>query len=70
MRQAIEQAVTDGRISRDQADWMLKGLDQGWLGGHGFLGHGFGPKGMKPGSQSQPQGSRFPGRFFVPGRSI
>jgi hypothetical protein len=44
MRDAIEQAVTDGMLSREQADWMLQGLDNGYLGG-GFgrgFGHSFG----------------------------
>jgi hypothetical protein len=69
-RQAIEQAVTDGKISRAQADWMLQGLDNGWLGGRGFPGHGWGHKGLTPGNQVQPQGSRFHGRFFAaPGTS-
>ena len=70
MQQAIEQAVADGQISREQADWMLQGLEQGWLGGHGFRGHGCGLGGLKPGGQVQPQGSRFQGRFFAPGRSL
>jgi hypothetical protein len=36
-RQAIEQAVEDGRISREQADWMLEGLENGFgPGGRGF----------------------------------
>lgn len=43
-KQAIQQAVEDGRISQEQADWMLQGLGKGWLGGHGF-GHGFGHRG-------------------------
>ena len=70
MQQAIEQAVTDGQMSREQADWMLQGLEQGWLGGRGFPGHGFGPRGLNPGDQAQPQGSRFQGRFATPGQSL
>jgi hypothetical protein len=71
MQQAIEQAVTDGQISREQADWMLQGLEQGWLGGPGFPGHGRGgPAGLNPGDQGQPQGSRFQGRFALPGQSL
>ena len=46
-KQAIQQAVEDGRISQEQADWMLQGLEKGWMGGHGF-GRGFGPKGGPP----------------------
>jgi hypothetical protein len=49
---------------------MLQGLENGWLGGRGFRGHGWGHKGMNPGGQVQPQGSRFQGRFFAPGQSL
>lgn len=46
MREAIQQAVEDGSLSQEQADWMLEGLDQGFFhGGRGFgfgRGHGFG----------------------------
>jgi len=38
-RDAIEQAVKDGRLSREQADWLLQGLDRGYWGTRGF---GFG----------------------------
>jgi predicted DNA-binding protein YlxM (UPF0122 family) len=49
MRERIQQAVEDGSMSQEQADWMLEGLDQGFsLGGRGF-GHGFGgPMGPPP----------------------
>ena len=70
MQQAIEQAVTDGQISREQADWMLQGLEQGWMGGRGFPGHGPGPGGLNPGDQGQPQGSSLQGRFATPGQSL
>ena len=46
-KQAIQQAVEDGRMSQEQADWMLQGLEQGWGGGRGF-GRGFGYKGCPP----------------------
>jgi hypothetical protein len=48
-RDAIEQAVTDGRLSREQADWLLEGLDKGYWGsghGFGFGGRGFGRGGL------------------------
>jgi hypothetical protein len=53
VRDAIEQAVEDGTLTREHADWLLQGLDNGYLGGHGF-GHfgghpgfrGFGGLGM------------------------
>jgi hypothetical protein len=38
MRQRIEQAVEDGTISQEQADWMLEGLDKGFAP----MGRGFG----------------------------
>lgn len=42
MPQVIEQAVEDGRLSQEQADWLLKGLEQGLFPmGRGF-GHGWG----------------------------
>ena len=50
-RDAIEQAVTDGQLTREHADWLLEGLDNGYWGGHGFgfggrgFGHG-GPRGF------------------------
>jgi len=41
MKQAIEQAVKDGKITRERADWMLKGLESGYMsGGHGMNGLG------------------------------
>lgn len=52
MKDAIAQAVKDGKISQEQADWLLQGLEKGyWMGGRGgFRGHGgmrgFGGKGF------------------------
>ena len=44
----IEQAVKDGKLTREQADWMLKGLELGMIsGGHG-MSRGFG-RGFKLG---------------------
>ena len=40
---AIEQAVTDGTLTRAHADWLLEGLDKGYWGGNGG---GFGPRGF------------------------
>jgi hypothetical protein len=71
---AIEQAVTDGRITRAQADWLEQGLNQGWLGrGFGGFGHGFGPGRLNPNKTPTPgasQGSRFQRRFTAPGSSL
>jgi hypothetical protein len=49
-KQAIEQAVEDGKISQEHADWMLEGLEKGFFpGGRGF-GHGWG-KGFRSNSE-------------------
>jgi hypothetical protein len=32
-RDRIEQAVADGNLTREHADWLLEGLDKGFLGG-------------------------------------
>lgn len=41
MKDAIAQAVKDGRITQEQADWLLQGLEKGYLNkGFGF-GRGF-----------------------------
>lgn len=49
-RTAIEEAVTAGTITREHADWLLEGLDNGFWGGQdsgGFgIGRGFGPRGF------------------------
>ena len=49
MREHIRQAAQDGSMSQEQANWMLEGLDHGFLpGGRGF-GHEFGgPMGPPP----------------------
>jgi len=47
LRTRIEQGVADGTISQEKADWLLEGLEKGFLDGPGF-GFGFGPHGPKP----------------------
>lgn len=50
---AIEQAVEDGRLSEEQGEWMLAGLEEGYVpGGRGFA----------PGRNCGPGGSFMPGR--------
>ena len=45
MRDRIAQAVADGTMTQEKADWLLEGLDKGFLDGPGF-GFGFdGPRG-------------------------
>ena len=46
LRARIEQAVTNGNITQEKADWLLEGLDKGFLDGPGF-GFGFGHHGPK-----------------------
>lgn len=51
----IAQAVTDGEITQEHADWLLEGLEKGFIGGHGFGkpgfgGHGLGGRGGFPGA--------------------
>ena len=42
MREGIEQAVENGRISQEQAEWLLEGLEQGFfpMGRSFSFGHG------------------------------
>lgn len=44
MRERIQQAVEDGTITQEHADWLLEGLDKGFIGGPGGFGLG-GPHG-------------------------
>lgn len=44
MKERIQQAIEDGRMTQEQADWMLEGLEQGLIPmgrgfGHGRRGH-------------------------------
>jgi len=45
MKQAIQQAVEEGRLSEEHADWLLKGLELGFLPRRGGLR--FGPGRMR-----------------------
>ena len=59
MRSRIQQAVTDGTITQANADWLLEGLDKGFIGVPGAFGfgHGFGgPHGpdAAPGTNQTP----------------
>jgi hypothetical protein len=65
MKDSINQAVTDGKITQDQANWLIEGLDKGYWGGRGFGGFGFeghrggpgGMGGMFGGTRNAPQTS-------------
>ena len=56
MRDRIQQALDDGTITQEHADWLLEGLDKGFIGGPGGFGFGFGPhgRGVGPGSDQAP----------------
>jgi len=71
-RAAIEQAVKDGRLTRQQADWLLQGLDSGYLGRGGGMFSGGRGHGRFPGMQQGPQTpapSTSGGRFQAPAPS-
>jgi len=44
MRDRIAQAVEDGTLTQENADWLLEGLDKGFIGVPGAFGFG-GPRG-------------------------
>ncbi len=56
MRTRIEQAVSDGTMTQAKADWLLEGLDKGYLDRPGD-GFGFGRGGHGPGG---PDGAMAP----------
>jgi hypothetical protein len=55
MRDRIQQALDDDTITQAHADWLLEGLDKGFIGGAGGfgLGGGHGP-GFGPGPDQAP----------------
>jgi hypothetical protein len=53
----ISQAVTDGRLTQDKADWILEGLNKGYLDGPGGFGFGLG---LGPGGPPMDRGQRSP----------
>ena len=74
---AINQAVTDGKITQAKADWLIEGLDKGYWGAgvqgdFGFslgpgMGHG-GPRGGGP-MGAVPGGTAPSGRSTTPSNS-
>lgn len=55
MRERIAQAVEDGTMTQEKADWLLEGLDNGFMGGG--MGRGFG--GQRGGGQGMGNGNGF-----------
>lgn len=50
-RDAIQQAVDEGSMTQEKADWLLEGLDKGFWSGFGRGGHGgfgMGGFGLRP----------------------
>lgn len=64
-KDAIKQAVTDGKITQEQADWMIEGLDKGYMGKGGF-GFGFGGCGGRGGMKGFRGGGMFGGTRYTP----
>ena len=54
LRERIEDALAEGKISQDQADWLLEGLEKGYLDSP-FL-----KTGVRGGSRPGADGSRIP----------
>jgi hypothetical protein len=54
MKDSIKQAVTDGKMTQDQADWLLQGLEKGYWGGRGRFGGFRGGMGMFGGTRNAP----------------
>ncbi len=48
MRERIAQALTDGTITQEHADWLLEGLKKGFLDGPGFGFGGHPGRGIPP----------------------
>jgi len=63
LKDAINQAVKDGKITQAKADWLIEGIDKGFIGGQGDFGFGFGGFGMKMGDRGMMGGHPGFGRF-------
>ena len=65
LKDAINQAVKDGKITQANADWLIEGIDKGYIGGgKGGFGMGFG-FGMEMGGRGF-KGHRGFGGFGMP----
>ena len=61
IRENIAQAVEDGTLTQEKADWLLEGLDKGFLDGPGFR---FGRGGRGDGKFQLPDDSAAPDVSF------
>jgi hypothetical protein len=57
---SINQAVADGKMTQDKADWLILGLENGYLDGPGF-GPGMGFGGPRGGPGPRPQATQSAG---------
>jgi len=66
-KDAIQQAVKDGKITQANADWLTEGIDKGYIGKGGF-GFGLGGFGMagRGGFGMGGRGHGFGGKFGAP----
>jgi hypothetical protein len=61
MLESINQAVADGKMTQDKADWLIVGLEKGYLDGPGFgFGPGMGPGGPRPPGGPAPEAAQEP----------
>ena len=61
MLEDINQAVTDGKMTQDKADWLILGLQNGYLDGPGFgFGRGMGLGGPHGQPGVAPEGAQQP----------
>ena len=65
MKDAIAQAVKDGKMTQEQADWLLQGMDKGYIPG----GRSFGPmrggmRGFRGQAPSRAPAASAPGTSF------
>lgn len=64
-KDAINQAVKDGKITQANADWLIEGIEKGYIGSMGGFGMDFG-FGMELGGRGMMGGHRGFGGFGVP----
>ena len=62
-RDEIDQAVEDGNMTQEQADWLLEGLDNGYMSHGRSFGHGFEGGRMKGGRGELAPGGAAPDGF-------
>jgi hypothetical protein len=54
MTARVKQAVTNGTMTQDKADWLLQGIAKGYLNGPDGFGFGFGGRGFGHGGPGGP----------------